>query len=49
MRVSVMPVNVENDDRQALIWDILSNLEQDWQLLCTSKPSPVLIAYHVSR
>ncbi|KIM58882.1 hypothetical protein SCLCIDRAFT_1049585 [Scleroderma citrinum Foug A] len=33
----------------ALIWDILSNLEQDWQLLCTSKPSPVLIAYHVSR
>jgi len=34
---------------QALIWDILSTVEQDWQLLRISKPSLVFIAYHLSR
>jgi len=34
---------------QALIWDILSTVEQDWQLLRISRPSLVFIAYHLSR
>jgi hypothetical protein len=33
----------------ALLWDMLSSLNEDWQLIRTSKPSPVLFAYFSTR
>ncbi|KAF9241318.1 hypothetical protein BU15DRAFT_73444 [Melanogaster broomeanus] len=33
----------------ALLWDILSSLPEDWQLIRTSKPTPVLFAYFSAR
>ncbi|KIM58878.1 hypothetical protein SCLCIDRAFT_1218227 [Scleroderma citrinum Foug A] len=33
----------------AMIWDILSCVQQDWKLLRISKPQPVFFAYYLSR
>ncbi|KAF9241317.1 hypothetical protein BU15DRAFT_60944 [Melanogaster broomeanus] len=35
--------------RNALLWDVLSSLPEDWQLIRTSKPTPVLFAYFSAR
>ncbi|KAF9230827.1 hypothetical protein BU15DRAFT_83136 [Melanogaster broomeanus] len=35
--------------RNALTWDILSSLPEDWQIARTSKPTPVLFAYFSAR
>lgn len=34
---------------QALLWDILSSLPNDWKLIRTDKFTPVLFAYFLSR
>ena len=34
---------------QALLWDIISSLPDDWILIWTMKPSPALFAYFSSR
>ncbi|KAF9241319.1 hypothetical protein BU15DRAFT_73445 [Melanogaster broomeanus] len=33
----------------ALLWDVLSSLPEDWRLIRTSKPTPVLFAYFSAR
>ncbi|KAF9241308.1 hypothetical protein BU15DRAFT_60935 [Melanogaster broomeanus] len=35
--------------RNALTWDILSSLPEDWKIARTSKPTPVLFAYFLAR
>lgn len=43
-------MNYENDQRsQAMTWDILSCVAQDWKLLRVSKLHPVIFAYYLSR
>ena len=48
--LSVIHMNIPDDMcLQAMAWDLLSCVQQDWKLLRISKPQPVFFAYHLSR